>query len=431
MQRALCAIVVGLLGVVTAPAGEAFARRDVGAQQLSASIVTALDRYETGDFATVRALAASTPDVTAFVRVFAETAPGWIGANGPTVADARRFRAAAAALEIAWAVQEALSDFDEYRRRWPPLRTLIEWACGLVRVSAVPTPTEELWFLASVELIHGVPDLIFLNGPPRDALPHRIEELDRLYGRHLNHLGHAEARFPANATFRLVRRERWNGGSGNGPSMQHARRWVSSGRSVTPAEFAALQAEALGIRNRWALDDRMRQPTDMTVLNLVRLLTDLAEIRAAVEPLLAMPEARANAHFDLALIALCFADSKGALQHLAEIDRATGDTDLRYLGRFLQARVHAHAGRREAAEQAYRDALAIRPLTRSATAALGEILFTSGRRQEAATLAEEFLASPRELPSLLLRRDPWDQFTRTGPHVNGSVLLRLRKAIAQ
>ena len=411
------------------PAGEAFAH-DADAQQLGPAIVAALDRYEARDFATVGALAATTPDVTAFVRVFAETAPGWINANGPAVAGARRFRAAAAVLEIAWAVQEALPDFDEYRRRWPPLRALIEWACGLARASAVPTPIEELWFLASVELLQAV-DVMFLNGPPRDALPHRIEELDRQYGRHLNHLGHAEGRFPANATFRLVRLERWNGGSGNGASLQHARIWASSGRSVTPAEFAALQGEARAIRNRWALDDRMRQPTDMTVLNLMRLLTDLAEIRAAIEPLLAMSEVRANVHFDLALIASCFADPMGALQHLSEIDRAADDTDLRYLGRFLQARVHAQAGRTDAAEQAYRDALAIRPLTRSATAALGEILFTSGRRQEAATLVEEFFASPRQRPSRLLRRDPWDQLTRSGPHVNGSVLLRLRKAIVQ
>lgn len=426
MPRASLVIVVGLLAVAIAPpAGETSSTGGGRPRQAPTSIAALLDRYQAGDYAALRDAAVNGRDMPAFVRTFVDDAPHWIDANGPADAAARRFRAAGAVLEIAWGTIQAVWDNDGWQARWAPMRGLIEWACGQVRRGA-STALEEHWLLASVELLLARPDLPFLEGPPRGLPRYRQEEYDRLFDRHLDHLGHAEARFPGNATFRLVRRERANEGA-----LHYASNWVADGRSISLAGFEELQAQAQRIRNRFAMDDRVRHPDDMNVLDRAKWLTGLTEIRTDITPLVDAEDVRGQVHFDLAVIALCFADWPRAQEHLAALDRVAGEVDLRYLGRFLAGRLQRRAGRTEAAEAAYRAALDLRPGTRSATAALAELLFTSDRRDEAAALSEGLLMLTRPRPTRRLNHDPWDQFAGRGFLETDRALQRFRTAIAR
>ena len=74
------------------------------------------------------------------------------------------------------------------------------------------------------------------------------------------------------------------------------------------------------------------------------------------------------------------------------------------LGFFLAGRVYQLQARKSEAEAAYRRALEVIPGTQSASTALAALLFTSGKRGEAAALIHQTLASPAD------NSDPWVDF---------------------
>ena len=394
-------------------------------QDSSVSIL--LDRYERGEIESAREVAERVKDFEAFRQSFVAEAPRWVNAAGPASVEKRRLRAAAFALEVAWAVVEAWMTVEQRMRNWPPLRTLVEWACELVRSSPEPTEAERLWFRASFELGLRI-DSVFLFG--EENVPrYRQVNTDREYGRAQNHLAHGVSRFPRDQEFGLLRTER--------TSIlllslaQQGACWMVRGISVTPAKYKELQAEARAIRVRRRLPNAPRHFSDADVLRRSDFLTELAAVRSRIEPLVGVEEIRAKVHFNLGVIAYCFADRAGALRHFAEIDGAATDINLRFLGRFLVGFVNGQEGHEAASEAAYRSAHALLPDAQSATVALAEILFTTGRRVEATKLAEDGIISGTRMRPGGFPIDPWEQFTIFGRVQPPDVLPSLRRAVAK
>jgi len=92
-----------------------------------------------------------------------------------------------------------------------------------------------------------------------------------------------------------------------------------------------------------------------------------------------------------------------ALPLLAESERLTEDQWIAYLDRLLEGRALESLDRVDAAEAAFRAALALRPKARSANLVLAALLFAHGTRADANLQAAFDPASDR--------LDPWAQFT--------------------
>ena len=391
------------------------------------SISPVLDRYERGEIESAREVAERVKDFEAFRQSFVVAAPTWVNAAGPASVEKRRLRAATFALEVAWAASETWKPVEQRVRDWPPLRSLVEWACEFVRSSAEPTEPERLWFRASFELaLRRDPTFLFGAG---NVARDRSANTDREYGRTLDHLAHGVSRFPRDQEFGLLRTER-----ASSPLLNlalHGAVWVSYGIGVSPARHKELQAEARAIRVRRRLPNAPRHFSDADVLRRSDFLDELAALRSRIEPLVSVEELRANVHFDLGVIAYCFADRAGALRHFAEINGGATDINLGFLGRFLVGFVNGQEGHEAASEAAYRSAHALLPEAQSATIALAEILFTTGRRVEATKLAEDGISygsatEPRRFPT-----DPWQQFITFGRVQPSDVLPSLRRAVAK
>ena len=160
-------------------------------------------------------------------------------------------------------------------------------------------------------------------------------------------------------------------------------------------------------------------------------LSELLAMRSRIEPLAEVKEVRARVLLNLGLVAYCFADGAGALRHFAAIDGATHDIDLRFLGRFLIGFVNAQAGNVTTSEVAYRSAYALLPNAQSAIIGLSEILFTTGRRGEAAELAERAIAAEAAGHPGGYLADPWLQFKVLGRLQPSDILSSLRQAVAK
>ena len=387
-----------------------------------------LDRYERGEVERARDVAERVKDFEAFRQSFVTQAPRWINAAGSATIEIRRLRAATFALEVAWAWSEAGPSVEERARDWRPLRNLIEWACELVRSSSAPTEAERLWFRASFELAMRT-DSVFLFGAGGDASRERSVTTDREYGQALNHLAHGISRFPRDQEFGLLRTEHTSL-----PLLSLALNgaiWVAHGISVTSAKYKELQAEARAIRVRRRLPNAPRHFSDADVLRRSDFLDELAALRSRIEALVTVEELRAKVHFDLGVIAYCFGDRAGALRHFAEIDSAARDINLQFLGRFLVGFVNGQEGHEAASEAAYRSAHDLLPDAQSATIALAEILFVTGRRVEATKLAEDGIISRSTLRLGGVPTDPWLQFIGFGRVQPSDVLPSLRSAVAR
>jgi len=167
----LVAFVIGLLGT---PSPRARDDRAMYAWHMGT-----LQSYADGDYERfdreLRANTNGTPARLAYLaRGFKSAGPQWIRKGPPETRDRRRLVIAAVAVELA--NQAGLAD-------WPEARSLIEWACALLRQNARPSSAERTWLWAATAVFEGAADAAVLQA----------------------HVTHALKRFPGDCRFTLAR----------------------------------------------------------------------------------------------------------------------------------------------------------------------------------------------------------------------------------
>ena len=315
-----------------------------------------------------------------FAARFGQNAAAWI-AEAPADERPRRHRVAAVvALEIADIGPNHYVDGGRYVR-WAEARAPIEWACQLLRGAGPPTTFERVWHRAALALIEREGDMVFMSGGPPLAQRER------------DHAGHAIARFPDEAAFKLA------------PLLARPELQSIGVKSAQPAA-------ALARRGHTDADSRRR---------LNETLTALDEL-ARTEP-------------DIA------ADAKlraGVLRFLVgELDRSLDDLRVaafghdafrRYIAGMVMAQIHGQRDQHDQAIAALGDAVAAMPTMQTARLSLAARLFASGAIDEARTIVDATLTAQVDAAPW---RDPWREYSAVDARFWPRDLQILRAAVTR
>jgi len=305
----------------------------------------------------------------------------WISAGDPGQRGRRRLAAATFALEIG----RGLPDTD----RVPLARRLVLWGANLFRSTPATDPGERLWSIASIGLLEGYDDWTFLSGPraPKPAsATGRIDmwgTLDRGY------VSQVRARFPDDPRLALAavvagENISWMVGA-FGRDIQTMDGFIAG--ELSPEYLDALDRGDLVLADgsKWTGGDAQRAGR-MHAARVEELRSLVRQLEALTKYDDVAPEARLR----LGLLHVRLVDRERALAEFAHVQASTTDTTLIYLSQFFTALVRERQGRHADAVNAYREALKIVPGVQSSTVRLSRLLFTLGRHDEAADLAEQF-----------------------------------------
>ena len=350
------------------------------------SIYEYLDRYVNGDDAAAREFAVTVTDKQ--IRAIEDQADRWIDANKPTESR-RRLAAATFVLDVSREWHETT--------RWPYAERLIAWACHELSEAPGPAqPGERLWYQASIALLSGAQDWMFLVGATKGRKSGRAG-VDDEFTR--GHLSHALARFPNEPLFAFaqaiaVESMSWEVG---------AMRADPNGRGIIPGEIPPDPARTTRTNDsgdsRLAAGDRPR----MSQGNLPGV-ADVRGVARQFAKLAGEPPIAAEANLRAALVSYRMSDPESALGHLAQTVKLTDDAYLVYLSRLIEGVIREKQERFDEAATAYRAALDAVPRAQSATVMLTSTLIRLGRIAEASAVSESFLAPG---PPVV---DPWRQY---------------------
>ena len=309
-----------------------------------------LERIERGEFES-EALPAPSPDaIDRFYWDLRRRGGGWIDAEGPAARDRRRRVAVLAALEIA-------AQTWKHAAAWEAGRKLVEWGCAEVRRG----PRDEfqrVWLLASVALIHGAGDELFLSGRPASFVT------DPLYPS--EHAAHVRQQFPGEARFALA--------------------------------SLLVDLEARTLANRPGLPplvaNARNPPRDARVRKLVTAFRDHADDASV----------GGEAALRAAILLFRLKDLEASLTFAKRAaQRAGADPMVIYLAHLFTGLALESLDRSDEARQEYEAALRVVPRAKSGVMLLAQRLFRSDQRDEASRLLDEALAgSPAA--------DPWSAY---------------------
>jgi tetratricopeptide (TPR) repeat protein len=370
------------------------------------SIYEFLDRYVHGDFAAAGEFAATVTDKQ--IRAIEDQAGRWIDANRATVAQ-RRLAAATFVLEVSHEWHDTAN--------WPNAERLIAWACGeLSETPGPPQPGERQWYQASIALLSGAQDWMFLLGGSKGRRSGKAG-VDEEFAH--GHLSHALARFPNEPVFAFasavaVESMSWEVG---------AARADPNRRGMIPGEIPkdpgtranGTSVNGDGDDQRPAAPPRPRNHSNLPGAAEVRDLA-LRFVRLSSEPPIA-----AEANLRAGLLSYRLSDPDGALSYVAQTVTLTNDAYLVYLSKLLEGVIRERQDRLEEAATAYRAALDAVPRAQSATVMLTSTLMRLGRIAEASAVSESFLAPG---PPVI---DPWRQYRLGEFRSWPSLMTRLRE----
>jgi tetratricopeptide (TPR) repeat protein len=348
------------------------------------SIYEFLDRYVNGDVEAAREFAVTVTDKQ--IRAIEDQAERWVDANKATAAR-RRLAAATFVLDVSREWHETT--------KWPYAERLIAWACH--EFSETPGPPqagERLWYQASIALLSGAQDWMFLLGASKGRRSGRAG-VDDEFAR--GHLSHALARFPNEPLFAFasaiaVESISWEVGA---MKSDPNRRGIIPGEIPPEPPRTNLDSDD----SRLAAGDRPRGSQGY--------LTGVSEVRGVARQfarLAGEPPVAAEANLRAALVSYRMADPDRALGHLAETVKLTDDAYLVYLSRLIEGVIREKQERFDEAAKAYRAALDTVPRAQAATVMLTATLIRLGRMAEASAVSESFLAPG---PPVI---DPWRQY---------------------
>ena len=364
---------VALLAVALPPAAGPLSRASTPAQAARepATITTLLDWYLQGEFATVVTHLEAITDFGGLLNQLERNGSAWIDAGGPVSRSRRELTAATLALEAARV--DARVEWKQHLEvpapnsgtllYWQPPPRLIDWACAGFREQATPTEAERLWQLAALSVAQRAADFEFLVSDGTGTQPWN-------FAAEFAHLHHARKRFPAE------------------PRMQLAE----------------------GIAVEW-----------QTVRGVARGGPQMA--KALFEALLKDQDVGAEAAVRLGYTHVRMKDDDRGIELFTRAETMTRDPWILYLTRYLKGAALDRKRRTGDAERAYRGALAAVPQAQSASVALAALLFTTGRRAEAAALSAGMLAA--NPPPV----DPWRGYAYADDRFWPELIARLRAEI--
>ena len=322
-----------------------------------------LDRYDRREYAAAVTTLIKLPSLEAFSKAYRETAGGWALDMGPAHVDRRRMVVAVVALEAAHARGGV---------EWTHAQLLLEWACGFLRGTRVPTELERRWMHAASALIEGT-----ASGAALEL-----------------HVTHALTRFPDDPALVMARAVAAELRAG--PDQRTASGTRAPGE---PAEIP------LGADSAYAT-----APLTLTVFRLQQAAK--------------VPEIRREALLRLGYTALRQGQAQAALDHLAAVGPAGAGADpfIDYLVFLFRGRALDRLKRWEDAAVAYRQAVDLQP-AQSAELALAAALFRAGHRAEAAAVADRSLTRREAAP------DPWLFYGQADFRHWSTLIDRLRSAI--
>lgn len=402
----LSAALLALLLVSARPAATG-----ASAQQLP--IVSLIERYTHGQYATAKALA-DVPDRAAAVQAFSGQAERWIDADR-SAASRRRLAAATFALDVAqqWMGEEP----------WPYARLLLAWSCEQLRLSPTPEPAERLWHLTAVATMQGAGDWLLLAG--RFSATGRAasgggSRAERESGQ--GHLSHAIARFPSEARFSMA-----------AVIAQDIRQWEVggfgrdlNGRSgLLAGEIDADYINHLKAGDVLAADGSKwtgSTPAGLAKSQFARII-ELRALGDRYASLAANSELSAEAHLRAGLVQFRLAERDQALAHLSEVFRATRDPYFTHLAYLFIGGIRESQGQQDDAIAAYRQALVVVPRAQSATSVLVARLAAAGRQAEAAAVVNAFFTGGRP-PA-----DPWQSYRLGDSRLTPTLMAQLRAEI--
>ncbi|HKV99725.1 MAG TPA: hypothetical protein VJN96_07870 [Vicinamibacterales bacterium] len=309
-------------------------------------IIEQLQTYERARFDVAVHEAALGKSVDAYGKAYRNDARAWIDSD-PAARPRRRLIAAAFALEV------AKIRFDADAKSWETLRDTIEWSCEQLRLNSMPLRGEHEWYLASVALAQRTLSRRWLTGLP--------DSNGAVW-----HLDHAQARFPDEARFRLVRAESQAFDADRNLS---SRARIAAITSPTGRGGPIAQAQS-----------------DNAISSFRELVNDLR-----VAP---------DAEIRVAHLLLSADRYTSALEHAQRAATITDDAQTRYVAFVLEGKAYEMLDRPADAGRAYAAALAVMPRAQSAALALSSLLLLSNQAQQAYDLAERSLAAS-------VSDDPW------------------------
>jgi tetratricopeptide (TPR) repeat protein len=359
------------------------------AQTASFDAAGLLDRYAAGQYdEAVRPLTTATEDQVRALRAqLMSSGRLWIESPGQL----RSHRMLAAAM-FALEAEAIRAEFGEWASP-NDLRCagacIIEWACALLHERAAasqgaamnpPDEAEYAWFAASVSLASGVREWGFLHQPRVGTDP---------FGESKGHVGHALARFPADARLRLAR------------AQSMASRYEATTEQGVPREGTRLEFPAPPIPTITVNGVTIGQPrTTASIRRSAQRLATLKELSDLAND----PVVGATARTRLAYLDWTVGDYADALTGaIAAADQASNADD-RYLARYVAGLAAQSSGLVSQAESQFRAALEARPHSQSAAIALAALLFQRGDAAGAYALSQD------SLTKMKTDDDPWRLF---------------------
>ena len=351
------------------------------------TLTDSLDRYAKGDFdAASRYAAANRFDAAVFVK----TLEDWASA-GLVNSIARRRRAAAFGLEVAWALQRD-GPISSRPRPGPSsaLLPILAWACE--SMPSTSHPAERAWYLVSVSLLeHARMWPTLLGGSTVTPSPGPLQRVLQREARE-GHLHHVKRRYSREPRVRLAEAIAREGDALTLLITQGEARRSPLLRfdEISPARAAEIRAHGSrgpGFQRRLAA------------------LDSLPAVEKAFETLARDAATKAEAELHIGYLRIVQGDWNGAILHLSRIPGATEDPFVLHLGHYFHGWALARAERPAEAIEAYRRAVALMPGARIVSTLLAEQLFMSDQRDDAFALLERtFGSQPPSEPLIWFRR---------------------------
>lgn len=327
-----------------------------GSPAQSTSTIALLDRYLAGDFDGVVGSFGEQTNYGRILKDLKRDADEWMAAGGAGERARRELAAATFALEAAragewyewkWVVTQSDGPLPVIYWKAPPL--LIEWGCELLRQETTPGPIERIWQLAALGVAQRGEDPQFQIGDTKVDLPAPVVQL-------------AAPR----------------------PSFPPGGRVIQ--RTVTrhPDEVLNVQHEIkhlMHVTDRFPVERRF-----MLGQGIARERHGPADAAAIYNSLADDPAVGAEARVRLGALYLRQNRPSDALQQFDRAERETRDTYVVYLARYFRGQAFLRLKQEDNAIAAFRGAVAARPGTQSASAALAPLLIKKDQRAEAQAL---------------------------------------------
>jgi tetratricopeptide (TPR) repeat protein len=369
------------------------------------ALLEAVDRYAAGDFdAAARYAETSRFDAVTFTTALDD----WSG-EGLVNSPARRRRALAFAIEVAWSFTRD-QPISSRPRPGPSsaLVPIVAWGCEAM--PGASNPVERAWYLVSLSLLEHTRQWPLLIGGP--ITPPPVGKLKPVLMRESRegHVAHLKRHLPAEARVRLaelIARE------GDALSVL-----ITSGEARRPALIRFDE-----ISEQRAAEIRANAPRGPVHQRRATALAALPRVESGFDALMSDPVVGGEAALHAGYLRLIQGDWRGAVDRLGRVQTASNEPYLQHLAHHFRGWAYFRSGQPAQAIDEYRQAVQLMPGARVVSTLLAEQLFLTDRRAEAFEILDRTFTP--QTPAY----EPLVWFKRGGARLLPLQLAEMRKAL--